>query len=72
MRYHELLRAQDPAARLAQAAALTQSVRAMAVAGIRQRHPEASEAEVRVRLAARLYGRRAAERLFGAIPPDAV
>jgi hypothetical protein len=43
-----------------------------AVIRIRQRHPQASEAEVRVRLAARLYGRDAAARLFGAVPADAV
>jgi len=71
-RYHELLRAQTPAARLAQAGALTRAVRELAVAGIRQRHPGASDAEVRVRLAARLYGRDVAERLFGSVPDDAV
>jgi hypothetical protein len=71
-RYHELLRAQQPAARLEQAAALTRAVRRLAEAGIRQRHPGATESEVRVRLATRLYGREVAERLFGAVPADAV
>ena len=71
-RYHELLRAQQPAARLAQAAALTQAVRQLAQAGIRHRHPQASDAEVRIRLTARLYGRDAAQRLFGAVPADAI
>jgi hypothetical protein len=67
-----LLRAQSPAARLEQAAALTRAVRQLAEAGIRQRHPAASEAEVRVRLTVRLYGRDAAVRLFGDVPDDAV
>jgi hypothetical protein len=71
-RYHELLRAQSPAARLEQAAALTRAVRQLAEAGIRQRHPQASDAEVRVRLATRLYGRDVARRLFGDVPADAV
>jgi hypothetical protein len=71
-RYHELLRTQSPAARLAQAAALTRAVRQLAEAGIRRRHPGASDAEVRVRLATRLYGRDVAERLFGSVPHDAV
>jgi hypothetical protein len=71
-RYHELLRAQRPEARLEQAAALTRAVRQLAEAGIRQRHPGASDLEVRVRLTARLYGRQAAERLFGDVPADAV
>lgn len=51
---------------------LSRAVRELALAGIRQRHPEAGEQEVRVRLAARLYGRAAAVRLFGAVPDDAV
>jgi hypothetical protein len=71
-RYHELLRAQSPAARFAQAAALTTAVRQLAEAGIRQRHPHASDSEVRVRLTVRLYGRDVARRLFGAVPADAV
>jgi len=71
-RYHELLRAQPPVARLEQAAALTRAVRELAEAGIRQRHPGASDSEVRVRLVVRLYGRHMGERLFGAVPADAV
>ena len=54
------------------AARLTASVRRLAQAGIRARHPQASEAEVRVRLVVRLYGRAEAQRLFGEIPDDAV
>jgi hypothetical protein len=71
-RYHELLRARAPHERLAQAIALTKMVRALAVAGIKERHPDADATEVRVRLTVRLYGRAVAERLFGEVPPDAV
>jgi hypothetical protein len=71
-RYHQLLRAQEPYERLAQAAALTRMVRELAEAGIRQRHPTASEAEVRARLTVRLYGRETAQRLFRQIPEDAI
>ncbi len=52
--------------------ALSSAVRQLAEAGIRTRNPGASPAEVRVRLAVRLYGRVAAMRLFGEIPNDAV
>ncbi len=68
-RYAERLRALGPAERLAIAAGLTQGVRALAEAGIRQRHPGAGPEEVRRRLAALLYGRATAERLFGPLPP---
>jgi hypothetical protein len=71
-RYHELLRTQAPGQRAAQMEALTRMVRALAVAGIRARHPAAAEDEIRVRLAVRLYGRAVAERLFVAVPDDAV
>jgi hypothetical protein len=70
-RYHELLRAQAPAARLDQMNALIAAVRELAVAGIKTRHPDASTQEVNVRLAVRLYGRDVAQRLFGTVPPDA-
>jgi hypothetical protein len=71
-RYHELLRAQAPHQRLAQAVSLTRMVRELAIAGIRQRHPAASDDEVRARLAVRLYGRDAARRILASIPDDAV
>jgi hypothetical protein len=70
-RYVEILRAMPPHRRLAQAVALTKAVRELAAAGIRQRHPRASSDEIRARLAARLYGREVAERLYGTLPDDA-
>jgi hypothetical protein len=72
-RYHALLAAQEPGERLRTAAALTSAVRSLAEAGLRLRHPSASEQEVRIRFAVRLYGRAAAERLFkGRVPADAI
>jgi hypothetical protein len=63
-RYHDVLRAQAPHQRLAQSIALTRMVRQLAEAGIRQRHPGASDAEVRVRLTVDLYGRDIAAATF--------
>lgn len=71
-RYHELLRAQAPHERLAQAMALTKMTRELALEGIRRRFPLAGEQELRVRFAVRLYGRDVGARLFGNIPDDAV
>jgi hypothetical protein len=71
-RYHELLRARPAHERLAQALSLTRTVRELAIAGIRERHPDASADEIRVRLAVRLYGREQAAKLFGPVPADAV
>lgn len=70
-RYHELLRACAPHERLARADALTRMVRDLAVQGIRMRHPNATAHELQVRLAVRLYGREAAERIYGDVPADA-
>ena len=71
-RYHELLRLEAPHDRLAQAMRLSRSVRELALAGIAMRHPGASEHELRVRLAVRLYGRDLAQRVFGSLPSDAI
>ena len=67
-RYIELLRAQAPEARLFKAGALTEAVRYLAEVGIRENFPHADEAEIRVRLAERIYGRAVALRLFGLHP----
>jgi hypothetical protein len=69
-RYRERLRALRPAERLEIAVGLSQGVRSLAESGLRRRHPGAGEDELRCRLAALLYGRAAAERLFGRVPPD--
>lgn len=70
-RYHELLRAMPPERRLEAAMKLSRGVRELAIAGIREMHPDVSEDELRVRLTVRLYGREAAKRLFGTVPDDA-
>ncbi|HET8775228.1 MAG TPA: hypothetical protein VFP80_15620 [Thermoanaerobaculia bacterium] len=49
-------REMGPAGRLRIALELSDLVHAMAVAGIRRRHPELSEADARTVLAERLYG----------------
>jgi hypothetical protein len=48
-----------------QVGALNQMCRAFAMAGIRQRYPEASETEVRRRLAAVLFDRETVVKVFG-------
>jgi hypothetical protein len=50
---------------------LSRAVRELALAGIRERHPTATESELRVRLTVRLYGRAVAQRLFESVPADA-
>jgi hypothetical protein len=69
-RYDAMIGALSGARKLEIAAQLTQGTRAMAEAGLRTRHPKANDGEIRCRLAALLYGRAAAERLFGSVPDD--
>jgi hypothetical protein len=69
--YFERLRQLTPLERLQIVSRLNRGVRRMAMAGIRLRHPNASDDEVRIRLVVRLYGRAAAERLFAEVPADA-
>jgi hypothetical protein len=70
-RYYELLRAMPAERRLQAALGLTRAVRELALAGIREQFPAASQQELRVRLTVRLYGRAVARRLFGQVPADA-
>jgi hypothetical protein len=69
-RYDAMIGALSGARRLEIAAQLTQGVRTLAEAGLRSRHPAANDDEIRCRLAALLYGRPVAERLFGTVPDD--
>jgi hypothetical protein len=71
-RYHELLAAMTPAQRLESTRQLCRGVRRAAMLALRARHPDASDEELRARLAARIYGRAAAARLFRRLPDDAV
>lgn len=67
-RYFELLRARTPAQRAAILAGLSSSVRRLAMASIREKHPTASRRELEARLAERLYGVEARRRLFPDLP----
>lgn len=53
----EKLRAMSPEQRLTLALSLSQSVRSLALAGVRQRHPGASDREQLLRLAITIHGR---------------
>ena len=64
-RYYELLRHLTPAQRLHAMSAATRRMRMMAEAGIRRRHPGASDKQVRFELVRLLYGEEAARRLAG-------
>ena len=70
-RYHERIGQLSGAERLEIAAQLSSGVRAMAEAGLRQRHPGAPPEELRCRLVVLLYGRDVAARIFTAVPDDA-
>jgi hypothetical protein len=50
---------------------LTSGARRMVLARLRAQHPSASEQELKVRLAVRLYGKSIARRAFGEVPEDA-
>lgn len=58
-------RLMSPAEKVAQVRHLTRTARRFALAGIRERHPEATEAEVRLRLASFWLDRETMIRLFG-------
>ena len=60
----ELYRQMTPAQKFAIAIDLTSVVRELACSGIRMRHPEYTDDEVRRALAALIYGREVAERLW--------
>lgn len=53
-RYVELLRSMPPERRLEAAMRLSRGVRELAIAGIRETHPDVGEEELRVRLTVRL------------------
>lgn len=70
-RYYELLRSLPVQRRMQAMQGLSRAVRELALAGIRERYPAATESELRVRLTVRLYGRAVAQRLFESVPADA-
>lgn len=58
-------RRMSPAQKLAQAAALSRATRDLAVAGMRRRHPEASDREIHLRVAALTIDRDTMIQAFG-------
>jgi hypothetical protein len=65
-RYFELLRQAEPGRRLAICVGLSRATRELAIAGIKQAHPDRllSDHELRQKLAERLYGTEVARRVF--------
>lgn len=51
--------------------AATARMRTFVRAGLAHFHPNANDDELRIRMAVRLYGRAAAERIFKNVPADA-
>ena len=60
----ELLRTAPPWRKMEMLAALNRSARSLALAGLRQRHPQASEAELRRLLADLLLGPDLARKIY--------
>ncbi|MGB8932426.1 MAG: hypothetical protein WCC48_14380 [Anaeromyxobacteraceae bacterium] len=69
-RYDAMVGGLSGARKLEIVAQLTLGTRALAEAGLRSRHPGENDDEIRCRLTALLYGRAAAERVFGRVPDD--
>lgn len=70
-RYVQHLRGLSMDARWTLLGRLVEDGRALARAGLRERHPDAAPREIEIRLAALLYGRAAAS-ILGEVPADAV
>lgn len=60
----------EPRDKVRMVMALNRSVEAMALAGLRLRYPDASERELRLRFAARRYGRELVLKAFGWDPGE--
>lgn len=64
----DLLRRAPAWRKLEMVGQLNDTVRALSLSGLRQRHPQAGEAELRRRLADLLLGSDLAERVYGPLP----
>ena len=62
-RYIDGLRRRTPAERAQQMGDLCEGVRALALVGLRRRHPQATPAELDLLLAKRIYGAQVVERV---------
>lgn len=69
--YFQKLAELSPGERLALMARSSRMVRQLAEAGLRRDHPDATPAELKIRLAVRLYGRELVEKFLGPVPTDA-
>lgn len=63
--WFERLAAMEPEQRLQMVARLSRQAQELALAGLRMRHPDATETELRLRLAATRYDRETMIRAFG-------
>jgi hypothetical protein len=66
----ELLRRTSPARKLELVGQLNETVRALALAGLRLRHPDASPEELRRRLADLVLGPELAAKVYGPPPQE--
>jgi len=64
----EMMRTASPWQKLQMVAELNATVREMAMAGLRQRYPQADEAALRRHLADILLGPELAEKVYGSLP----
>ncbi len=69
-RHAAIIRAMTSEQRAAALRSLDRGVRRLAMAGLRHRHPGASERELLIRLCAQLHGVETARRVYGALPED--
>lgn len=66
----QLLRAKTPAEKVKMVCDLNETVRLLAMSGLRKRHPEASEATLRRLYASLVLGDELAEKVYGPLPAD--
>lgn len=64
----QLWRQASPTRKMQMVAQLNQSARMLALAGLRSQYPQASEAELRRRLAGLLLGEELARKAYGELP----
>lgn len=64
----QLWRQASPTRKMQMVAQLNQSARVLALAGLRSQYPQASEAELRRRLAGLLLGEELARKAYGELP----
>lgn len=66
----QMLRQTPPWRKMQMVAELNATVKLMLLTGLRQRHPNASESELRRRLAGLLLGEELARKVYGDLPDD--